>query len=87
MAERRSVEVPFVVSLIGAWGWRIVVGAAALAVVWLALIQLYVVVVPVVLALFIASALEPLVARVCADDGYRPLSPRSSCSSARSASS
>ena len=47
-----------------AWGWRIVVitGAAALTVV--ALIELYVVVVPVVLALFLAAVLEPLAARL-----------------------
>ena len=58
------MKVPFVVALAGAWGWRIIVGTVALAIVWFGLIQIYVVVVPVVLALFIASALEPLVARL-----------------------
>lgn len=64
MAEPRGVKVPFVVALVGAWGWRIVVGAVALAIILFGLIQIYVVVVPVVLALFIASALEPLAARL-----------------------
>ena len=64
MTEPQRVKVPFVVSIVGAWGWRIVVGAAAFALLWFALIQLYVVVVPVVLALFIAAALEPLAARL-----------------------
>ncbi|MDP1794430.1 MAG: AI-2E family transporter [Acidimicrobiales bacterium] len=64
MAEPDRVKVPFVVALIGAYGWRIVVGVAALAVFYLGLLQVYVVVVPVVLALFIASTLEPLAARL-----------------------
>lgn len=64
MAEPKPVKVPFVVALLGAWGWRIVVGTAALAILWFALIQLYVVVVPIVLALFVASALEPMAARL-----------------------
>lgn len=64
MADPNRVKVPFVVALVGAWGWRIVVGAAAAAILWFALIQVYVVVVPVLLALFVASALEPLAARL-----------------------
>ena len=47
-----------------AWGWRILVIAAAVALAAWLLIQLYVVVVPVVLALFLASVLEPLAARL-----------------------
>jgi predicted PurR-regulated permease PerM len=64
MAERPEVKVPFVVALLGAWGWRIVAGTAALAILYFALVQLYVVVVPVVLALFVASVLEPLASRL-----------------------
>lgn len=64
MTEPERVKVPFVVALLGAWGWRIVAGTAALAILWFALLQLYVVVVPAVLALFVASVLEPLAARL-----------------------
>ena len=45
-----------------AWGWRIIVIAGAAALIFLVLVELYVVVVPVILALFIASVLEPGVA-------------------------
>ena len=71
MAEPHRIKVPFVVALAGAWGWRIIVSAVALTILWLGLIQIYVVVVPVVLALFVASALEPLAARLRAR-GLRP---------------
>lgn len=47
-----------------AWSWRLLVIGAAAAMIVFALIQLYVVVVPVVLALFLAAVLEPLVARL-----------------------
>lgn len=71
MNDHDQVRVPFVVALAGAWGWRIVVAFAALAILWLGLLQVYVVLVPVILALFVASALEPLVARL-RQRGLRP---------------
>jgi len=58
------VKVPVVLEGAAAWGWRILVIAAAVALAAWLLIQLYVVVVPVVLALFLASVLEPLAARL-----------------------
>jgi putative heme transporter len=58
------VRVPRVLEGAAAWGWRMLVSAAAIALIVWVLIQLYVVVVPVVLALFVASVLEPLAARL-----------------------
>ena len=58
------VRVPRLLAYVAAWGWRIVVATAAAAILYFATIQLYVVVVPVVLALFLASVLEPLAARL-----------------------
>ena len=56
--------VPPLVAGAAAWSWRLlVIGAAATMIVFI-LIQLYVVVVPVILALFLAAVLEPLVARL-----------------------
>ena len=55
---------PVVLAGAAAWAWRILVVSAALVVVGFLLVQLYVVVVPVVLALFLAAALEPLTARL-----------------------
>lgn len=46
------------------WAWRIVAIAAATVVVGLVLIQFSVIVIPVVLALFIAAVLEPLAAKL-----------------------
>ncbi|MCA1690873.1 MAG: AI-2E family transporter [Actinobacteria bacterium] len=60
----QRVVVPLVLAGAAAWGWRILVTAAALALISFVLIQLYVVVVPVVLALFLAAVLEPLAARL-----------------------
>jgi len=58
------VKVPALLVGAAAWSWRLLlVGAAATMIVFI-LIELYVVVVPVVLALFLASVLEPLVARL-----------------------
>ncbi len=57
-------KVPRVLDGVAAWSWRILVIAAALALIVWVLIELYVVVVPVVLALFLASVLEPLAARL-----------------------
>ena len=47
-----------------AWSWRLLLVGAAGTMIVFVLIQLYVVVVPVILALFLAAALEPLVARL-----------------------
>lgn len=59
-----GVKVPILLAGAAAWSWRLlVVGAAGTMLVYV-LIQLYVVVVPVILALFLAAALEPLVARL-----------------------
>ncbi len=55
---------PLALAGAAAWGWRILVVAAALVVLGFLFVQLYVVVVPVVLALFLAAALEPLAARL-----------------------
>ena len=57
-------RVPVVLAAAAGWAWRILVIAAALVVAGFLLVQLYVVVVPVVLALFLAAALEPLAARL-----------------------
>lgn len=62
--HERRVGVPFVLAGAAAWSWRLLVVTAAAALVGFVLIQLYVVVVPVVLALFLAAVLEPLVARL-----------------------
>ena len=59
-----GVKVPMVLAGAAAWSWRLlVVGAAGTMLVYV-LIRLYVVVVPVILALFLAAVLEPLVARL-----------------------
>jgi len=59
-----GVKVPVLLAGAAAWSWRLLlVGAAGTMIVYV-LIQLYVVVVPVILALFVASVLEPLVARL-----------------------
>ncbi len=59
-----QIRVPFFLAAAAAWSWRILLAGAALAVVVFVLAQLYVVVVPVVLALFVAAVLEPLAARL-----------------------
>lgn len=59
-----QIRVPFFLAAAAAWSWRILLAGAALALVVLVLAQLYVVVVPVVLALFFAAVLEPLAARL-----------------------
>jgi predicted PurR-regulated permease PerM len=58
------VKVPRVLDGAAAWGWRILVVAATVTLFIVILTKLYVVVVPVVLALFLASVLEPLAARL-----------------------
>jgi predicted PurR-regulated permease PerM len=63
-ADQDGVKVPTLIAGAAAWSWRLlVIGAAATMIVFV-LIKLYVVVVPVILALFLAAVLEPLVARL-----------------------
>ena len=63
--ERKpTVNVPFVLAGAAAWSWRLLVITAGIALVGYLFIQLYVVIVPVILALFLAAVLEPLVARL-----------------------
>ena len=57
-------KVPMLVAGAAAWSWRLLVIGAAATMIGFVLIRLYVVVVPVILALFLAAALEPLVARL-----------------------
>ena len=59
-----GVKVPAVLVGAAAWSWRLLLVGAAGTMIVFVLIQLYVVVVPVILALFLASVLEPLVARL-----------------------
>jgi putative heme transporter len=59
-----SPKVPMLVAGAAAWSWRLLVIGAAATMIAFVLIRLYVVVVPVILALFLAAALEPLVARL-----------------------
>jgi predicted PurR-regulated permease PerM len=62
--DNGAVRVPVLLAGAAAWSWRLlVIGAAATMIVFV-LIELYVVVVPVILALFLAAVLEPLVARL-----------------------
>ena len=57
-------EVPRPLAVAASYSWRLLVCAAALTLLgWVAL-QLFVVVIPVVIALFLAAALEPLAARL-----------------------
>ncbi|HVL26955.1 MAG TPA: AI-2E family transporter [Acidimicrobiales bacterium] len=57
-------EVPLVLQAAAAWSWRLLIVLAAVCVLGYVLIRLYVVVVPVILALFLAAVLEPLVSRL-----------------------
>jgi predicted PurR-regulated permease PerM len=59
-----GVKVPVLLAGTAAWSWRLLVIGAAATMITFVLIRLYVVVVPVLLALFLAAALEPLVARL-----------------------
>lgn len=59
-----GAKVPLLLAGAAAWSWRLLVIGAAGTMIVFVLIQLYVVVVPVLLALFLAAALEPLVARL-----------------------
>jgi predicted PurR-regulated permease PerM len=59
-----EVRVPSILATVAAWSWRLLVITAAAIAIFYVLVRLYVVVVPVVLALFLAAALEPLTARL-----------------------
>ena len=59
-----GVKVPVLLAGAAAWSWRLLVVGAAGAMIVYVLIRLYVVVVPVILALFLAAVLEPVVARL-----------------------
>lgn len=59
--RRGPGDVPPALRTVAGWSWRLLVVLAAVAVLGYFVLQLYVVVVPVVLALFLAAALEPLV--------------------------
>ena len=59
-----GVKVPVLVAGAAAWSWRLLVIGAAATMIGYVVIRLYVVVVPIILALFLAAALEPLVARL-----------------------
>jgi predicted PurR-regulated permease PerM len=61
---RWSTSVPVPLAWAAEWSWRLIAISAATALIVVVLIELYVVVVPVILALFIASVLEPVVARL-----------------------
>lgn len=69
--EPPQLRVPFFLAAAAAWSWRILVAGAGLALAAYVVVQLYVVVVPVVLALFFAAVLEPLAARL-RRRGWRP---------------
>lgn len=69
---RRPVEVPASLDRAAAIAWRILVVAAAIAVTGLVFVELRVVVVPLLVAMFIAAALGPPAARL-ADRGWPPL--------------
>jgi putative heme transporter len=63
-AERWRPEVPPALALLSGWSWRLLVVAAAAGLVLYLLILLKVVVLPVILALFLATLLVPLVKRL-----------------------
>lgn len=57
----RPPKIPRPMLVLGAWGWRIAAIAAGTYVVLWVLLRIWVVLVPLVVALFLAAALEPLV--------------------------
>ncbi len=59
--REESPDVPVALRIVAGWSWRLLVVLAAVAVLGYVFLELYVVVVPVILALFLAAALEPLV--------------------------
>jgi predicted PurR-regulated permease PerM len=59
-----GAKVPVLLAGAAAWSWRLLLVGAAGTMIVFVLIRLYVIVVPVILALFIAAVLEPLAARL-----------------------
>lgn len=64
VSDSESVRVPRLLEGAAQWGWRLLVVAAAATVIGFVFLQLYVVIVPVILALFLAAVLEPLAAKL-----------------------
>lgn len=64
MATDPPVHVPRVLVVTAAWSWRALLVLASVAVAGFLLLQVLVVVVPIVLALFLAAVLEPVVDRL-----------------------
>jgi hypothetical protein len=60
-AEQPRPEVPPALARLAAWSWRLLVVGAAVGLVLYLLILLRVVVIPVIVALFLATLLVPLV--------------------------
>jgi len=56
--------VPVALQIVGSWGWRILVGAGVFYIALSVLTQVLVVVVPLVIALFLAAVFEPVVTRL-----------------------
>jgi predicted PurR-regulated permease PerM len=61
MSDRQQPEVPPALQRLAAWSWRLLVVLTAAGLVLYLLIQLKVIVVPVIVALFLATLLVPLV--------------------------
>jgi len=72
MNDRRQPEVPPALQRLAAWSWRLLVVLTAAGLVLYLLIQLKVIVVPVIVALFLATLLVPLV-RMLEARGWRHL--------------
>lgn len=60
-SDARSAPVPRLLAVVAAWSWRLLLALTAIAVLGFLLLQVLVVVVPVILALFLAAVLEPAV--------------------------
>lgn len=61
LRTQQGVPLPRWLAVFGAWGWRLLAGLAAVTAVLFILLQLYIIVVPAVLSLLFAAALEPAV--------------------------
>jgi predicted PurR-regulated permease PerM len=72
MSDRQQPEVPPALQRLAAWSWRLLVVLTAAGLVLYLLIQLKVIVVPVIVALFLATLLVPLV-RALEARGWRHL--------------
>lgn len=72
-ASSKPASVPPLLAIIAEWSWRLLVAAAAGVVACYVLLKLFVIVVPVVIALFIASILEPACAALRRRKWHRAL--------------